>query len=183
LFLFAVVIEHPEAPTYGENGSVLVYEVGHSDYKELTVLEGDEAEAFLAMWEIPVSIPDDEIVAGPFGTTEAPMFIPSYENYRIGSCPGHFETPHEAVYFRLIKDQLHLCPQCDQVIKLVRPKTKVVIYPRATFQQAHEQDLFTDAQGNVLSKEDIKKIAAGGQEAADEQIEAAEVNASKPAKK
>eukprot|EP00475_Leptophrys_vorax_P033066 TRINITY_DN516_c0_g1_i1.p1 TRINITY_DN516_c0_g1~~TRINITY_DN516_c0_g1_i1.p1 ORF type:complete len:245 (+),score=74.79 TRINITY_DN516_c0_g1_i1:64-798(+) len=155
-----VVVEHDDVPLYDDNGASLVYVVAHSDYTEKTYLEGKEAEEFLAKWEIPVSLPNDEIIAAPFGTVDNPTYVPTYEKYRIVSCQGHFEEPHEAIFMRLITDQLHLCPMCDQAIKAVRPLTKVAILPRVSGTEVDEKLIDESGKKTVIPEEEKKELGS-----------------------
>ena len=69
--------------------------------------------------EHPDLFKHNEVLRGPFGTTENPVKIQSAYDARIVGCTGKAAPDdHDLVWINVEKGQLCICPECGQVFEL-----------------------------------------------------------------
>jgi len=62
---------------------------------------------------------------GPFGTEDAPVYVPANDNHRFVGCLGGYDgvEEHELVWFLVRQCPKHRCPMCGQIFQLVTSDT------------------------------------------------------------
>lgn len=151
-------------PVYGDRNGSLNWFISSSEYTEPQLFVGEEASKLLSRYAIERSLPDESAIGSPFGTIEEPALIPSYDIYRIVGCQGRYEKSHPVYFMRLLRDQVTLCPVCDQAFKLVEPTLKVYIKPALSL---------LDKQAETFDKEIFPHLTSAEIDAAIEEVEGA----------
>jgi hypothetical protein len=62
---------------------------------------------------------------GPFGTEDAPVYVPSIDNHRFVGCLGGYDgvEEHDMVWFLVRQGPKHRCPLCGQIFQLITSDT------------------------------------------------------------